>query len=492
MFTVRHPVSGNSSPIAQSSALGLPQLPRLLTTSMALLAAVGIARAGLAETPSPLPAMSLEQAIAYATAHQPTLTAARAQVAQGLEAQRVPRARWLPTVGANAQIFAATDSNTAAVVVASSPSVTIPRLGGTSYEPSLTIDNGASWKPYPSSYLGVGLNQLVFDFGLTAAQMASADATLLAQRHGLEGTLLDTKANVTVSFLAVQVAHEVLTAASSAVQRAAALRDQAAALVNGQLRSRIYLDRAEAELSRLRVASLRAESGLEIARSGLSLAVGFDQPLLDARDAIAPSAPLPALDAALRAAAENDPMLKSLAARIEAQRQSANAVAALARPSISLTGAVSLRSGGAPTGAASSPEFGGYLPETPNWDVGLLANWTFFDPVVFAQARAAHAQENVLRATWEATRQKLVALVQDAWESSREADQALPELQRAFDAARSNYDQANVRFTQGLGTSVEIADAETLLTDSQVQLAVGRFGLARARAELDRAMAGGL
>ena len=187
----------------------------------------------------------------------------------------------------------------------------------------------------------------------------------------------------------------------------------------------------------------------------------------------------------------NDPNLKNLTAQIEAQRQSANAIADLTHPAIFLTGTVSLRSGGAPSGG-ETPELAGYLPETPNWDVGLVANWSFFDPVVLAQARAAHAQETVLRSNLEAAKQKLISMVQDIWEGCTEAQRALPELQTAFEAAQQNYDQANVRFGQGLGTSVEIADAETLLTDAQVQLAEGQFELARARAQLERAMAGGL
>jgi len=466
-------------------------LARRPTLALALAWGLGASFAAAAQTTAAVPSMTLDQAIEYALLHNPSLAAAHAQVAQGQEARGASTDRWLPKLGANAQLFAATDNNTAAVVLATSPSLAIPRLGGTSYSSGLTVDNGASWRPYASSFLGIGVSQQVFDFGLTAAQIASADATLLAERHELTQTLLDTKLVVTVSFLAVQVAHQVVTAATAAVQRAAAQRDQAAALVNGQLRSRIFLDRAQAELSRLRVAGMRADEGLVVAQSNLAAALGFDQPRLDALGALTTVAAIPGLDSALGDALANDPSLKSLAAQIEAQRQTANAISALTHPAIFLTGTVSLRSGGAPSGG-ETPELAGYLPETPNWDIGLVANWSFFDPVVLAQSRAAHAQETVLRSNLQAAKQKLISLVQNVWEGCVEAQKALPELETAFDAARQNYDQANVRFGQGLGTSVEIADAETLLTDAQVQLAEGQFGLARARAQLERVMAGGL
>jgi outer membrane protein TolC len=66
--------------------------------------------------------------------------------------------------------------------------------------------------------------------------------------------------------------------------------------------------------------------------------------------------------------------------------------------------------------------------------------------------------------------------------------EALPALQRALDAAVANYDQADARFKAGLDTQLELADAEALRTDAEIQLAVGRFQLAVARARLAHLM----
>ncbi len=66
---------------------------------------------------------------------------------------------------------------------------------------------------------------------------------------------------------------------------------------------------------------------------------------------------------------------------------------------------------------------------------------------------------------------------------------ALPALQRAFEAAQANHAQAEARFDGGLGTAVELSDAEALLTDAQIQIAVGQFQLSRARARIARVLA---
>jgi outer membrane protein len=65
-------------------------------------------------------------------------------------------------------------------------------------------------------------------------------------------------------------------------------------------------------------------------------------------------------------------------------------------------------------------------------------------------------------------------------------------LRNQVTAARANYDQADARFRAGIGNAVELADAESVRTEAEIQLALGQFELARARASFGRAIAEGL
>lgn len=445
--------------------------------------------AGAAE-PGP-PQMTLSEALAFAAVHSPALGTALAQVREGEAVTDIPRTRWTPTAGASVQFFGATVNNTTAVSLPGGDGLDLPRIGGRAYDPTLGFDSAAAWQPYASSLAAVGIQQQLWDFGVTAAQQASADAALAANRQDLAVRQLDITLAVTVAFTAVQAAHQVETAATAATVRAQAHRDQAAALVKGELRSRIYLARAEAELARLQVAALHARSGVVVAESALAQVVGFDQPLLDAEGAALPRSPLPPLPEAIRVALDHDPGLKALEAKINSQLEQARATADLSHPTIFATGAVSMRSGGATTAGVTAPSLDGFLPQTPNWDVGLVANWTFLDPVVSARARAEREHARVLEGQLAEARQAIVSAAQDSWARSDASAQVIPRLEQALAAAKENYDQANVRFDQGLGTSVEIADAERLLTDAEVQLVEGQFDFQRSRAQLDRVMAGG-
>jgi outer membrane protein TolC len=98
----------------------------------------------------------------------------------------------------------------------------------------------------------------------------------------------------------------------------------------------------------------------------------------------------------------------------------------------------------------------------------------------------------VRRAEVDQVRLAETAAVREAYVAVDVARTALSGLRHAVDAARANYEQADARFRAGLGTSVELADAESVRTDAEVQLALGEFELARARAAFGRAIAEGL
>jgi outer membrane protein len=155
-------------------------------------------------------------------------------------------------------------------------------------------------------------------------------------------------------------------------------------------------------------------------------------------------------------------------------------------PNLSLTSSISGRAGGAPpAGGGYVPRFNGYLPVVPNWNVGLVLQWQL-DPVQLARATAqsvrATAAELERADTEIATRQG----AREAHQRAVLAEKALPALQRALDAAKVNQDQAETRFKNGLGTILDVSDAEVLRTDAELQLVLGRFELATARARLAR------
>ncbi len=429
--------------------------------------------------------MTMAQALAFAREHQPEIRAARSRIALRAEEAKIPTAQWLPQLTATAQLFAMTANNTTGTFV-TPDFMDIPRIGGT----PATVTGGFS--PYASTFAGVGALQEVFDFGRIEAQRAAADALVTVEGHSADATILDVDFSVEESFFAVLAAKGVVRAADEAYARSLVHRDLAKRGVDSGLRSPIELTRAEADLARYDVGRVRAQGGLEVAESVLAAAVGVPDPSLDTTNEPPRSTDMPALGDALALAQRRDPTLARALAQLHATEAKARAVAAELRPNLSLTATFSGRAGGAPPASGTLPNGDGWIPAVPNWDAGLVLTWPLFDGVVLARRDAAVADERVRRDAIDVTRLQIVAQVRETFAKVEIARSAAMALANAALAARANWEQADARFRAGIGNAVEVADAEAVRTAAEIQLTLGEFDIARARAAFGRAIAEGL
>jgi outer membrane protein len=432
-------------------------------------------------------AVSLGEALAYARIHQPAIRAATARIAAQIELAKVPAAQWYPTIAATAQLFAATANNTTGTYT-SAGSVDIPRIGGTR-----ATGSDSSLAPYASSLAGVGVRQELFDFGRITAQTAAQDALIDVTRQRSRSVTLEVSFNIEEAYFSVFAAKAILKASQDAYDRSLVHRNLAAAGVNSGLRSPIELTRAEADLANFEIGRIRAAGGLTIARAVFAAAVGVPDAALDVSVAPPPASELPDLTSAMQRAEARDPRLLEAFAELRAAEQATRAITAELRPNLALTGTISGRAGAAPpSGTGSLPDGGGFLPIVPNWDVGVVLSWPLFDRVISARADASRAREQVQREEIGSVQEAWRVNIREAYAAVAVARTILPGLHRAVDSARANYAKADARFKSGLGTSVELADAEGLRAEAEIRLALGEFELARTRAAFGRAIAEGL
>ncbi len=438
-----------------------------------------------AETP-PLPTMTLPQALAYARDRQPSIKSALAEYEARRAEARVPRAQWLPQIGATAQWFIATSNNTTASYL-NVPEMDIPRIGGS---PSRT-QASASWSPSASSLAGIGVGPEVYDFGRISAQIAVADAFATMAKANADAVGLDVALGVEEAFHSVLAAKAVLSATEDALKRAITHRDYAQAGVKSGLRPPIDLTRAQADVSALQVRMIQATSGLEASRAALAAAMGSDQLQIDAAPTPTDLSAAPAFAEAMRTAAQRNPAILAAMARLDAQHAAVSAITRELLPNLVASASLTGRAGGADASGSPTPPtpYGsGWLPDVQNWDVGLILQWNLFDATVLARRSAAKAREEAARANLDLAKMNVGLATERAYLDLDAALKALPGLQVAVDAAIANQKQADARFKAGLGTIIELADAEALLTNAQLEFAVGQFTVARARAVLGRVM----
>ena len=431
--------------------------------------------------------MTLQEATAFAKAHQPQVRAALARVAARQAEAEIPRAAWLPTAGVTAQLFGATANNTTGTYVSPGNYMDIPRIGGT------RSVRAATWQPYPSTFVGAGATQELFDFVRIAAKTAASDALVDVERQHARSEVLDVTFDVEEAYFAVFAAKAIVKASQEAFDRSRAHRDLAKAGVESGLRPPIEATRAEADLAHFDIGRIKARGSLAIAQGVLAATVGVSETALDVADQAPSLADMPALSAAIQRAAAEDPRLREAFVRLEAQEKNTRAVGAELRPDVSLTATISGRAGGAPpSGNGETPTGDGWLPSVPNWNVGVVLSWPIFDGTVSARRDASRAAEQVRHEEISVVKHEQIAAIQRAFGAVDVARATLPGLEHAVAAGRANYAQADARFKAGIGTSIELADAEALRTDAEIQLALGQFELARARSAFGRSIAEGL
>ena len=428
-----------------------------------------------------LPTYSLPEALAHARAHQPLIRSALAELAARRAEARIPRAQWLPQLGATAQLLVGSTNNTTASYL-SVPEVDLPRIGATK------ATSGTDWTPSPSTLAALTLDQEVYDFGRFAAQASVADALAEVAHASAETVRLDVQLGVEEAYHGVLAARQVLSATEDAWRRAIAHRDYAQAGTKSGLRPPIDLTRAQADVALLEVRRVRAQSGLEVAQAQLAAAIGATVPAVDAQPIAIGQEPAPAFAEVLRLAGEKNPYVAAALARVRAQHASTSVITHELYPNLFASGTLSGRAGGAQPSSGEAPFAGGWLPDVGNWHLGLVLQWNLFDGTVLARRQASKAREEAAAADLETARTTVSLAAERAFLDLDAALKALPGLGESVTAAQANQAQAEARFRNGLGTIVDLADAEALLTNAQLELAIGTFQIARARAQLGRAM----
>ena len=136
-----------------------------------------------------------------------------------------------------------------------------------------------------------------------------------------------------------------------------------------------------------------------------------------------------------------------------------------------------------------APGTNDWSPE-PSWSAGLTLSWNLFDGGR-AAADARIARANVQGAL--AQRDALLVTLTSQLDSARSqivANRANVQAStEAVVAARAQLQLADARYTQGLGSQIELADAQTAVTTAQGNLVQAEFQLATAWAQLHRAIA---
>jgi outer membrane protein TolC len=406
-----------------------------------------------------LPKKSLDECIEFALAQQPRLKAAGSTVEAARERVWQSTAAYLPQVSAN---YAANRRK------ATSGSLT---GGGGSFggPPSARTFNFYS--------TGLALSQVLFDFGQNLALIHRAkelESSAAADAQTEHDAIVF---EVTQAYLGLLAAQRLRVVADETVRQNQQHLDLAQGRYEVGFAPRFDVTQASVQLANAELAQVTARNNVTLGRETLRNAMGMSTPLdFDVVDVLSQPPVKLGEDEAVEIAYENRPELVSIAAQQKAQALQIDALTKDYLPKV--------------TGGANYTWSGSQYPLQDTWNIGAAVNLSVFNGgLTTAQVGEARANLAVLQANAETLRQNVQLEVRQAMANVREGAEAIRVTEKARRQARENVELAEGRYSTGVGSIIELTDAQASLASAEANLVQALANYRVAVATLERAIA---
>ena len=431
-----------------------------------LLAAAGTLQAQAA---APQTGLTIAQAVDDALKNYPSIQVSQEQINAAAAGIQLARTAYLPHVDGLAQLNRATRNNVFGLLF---PQNVLPSISG----PVLGTNNlGTAW----GSAIGTLVTWEPFDFGLRRANVAAASAARAQAQAAFKRTRFDVSAAALDSCLTLAAAQETVRAAQAGVDRSQTILQTITAQVNAQLRPGADASRAQAELAAAQTQLIQAQQATDVARATLSRFVGREPSQIrlsaPAFVQLPPNQPVSPLNPA------GNPLAVEQNAVVEHARAELRALERSYFPRFALEGAAYARGTGAEVTGTNLGGVNGLAPNTQNYALGLTVTFPAFD-VYAIRAREA-GQSATVRAETARYRQIATDLTAQ-WNAAVAALDGARKIAAntpvQVSAARAATGQATARYQAGLGAVDEVAEAQRLLTQAEIDDALARLGVWRA------------
>ena len=434
-----------------------------------------VAHALSAQTVAPSPGnqpLSLAEALAMAQDKYPAIKASLEQQAAAQHQIGVAKTAYLPRVDLLWQTNRATDNNRTGLLL---PQSVLPSISG-------PVAGDAPGRSAWSSAGGALINWQPFDFGARAAQVNVARKGALAAVSATNVTRLGIAAAATNAYLDVVAAHQLVSVAQANVSRMQTFTDSVHVLVDNKLRPGADASQADAQLALARTQLIQAQTQERVRLAALAdfLELPSQQVKVD------PASVLSAAPADPEATPINaHPAIQEESALIERQRAQRHVLSRSYAPVFNLLGSISGRGTGLDAQGNFMGGTFGLAPSTLNWAGAVQVSFPAFD--IFTIHRENQVQADNVRAEqmrYRQTMDDLSARVEQAQATVDGARQVAQNTPIEVAAARQSEQQQRTRFQSSLATVVEVAIAESVLTQAEGDDAIARLNVWRALADL--------
>jgi outer membrane protein len=322
---------------------------------------------------------------------------------------------------------------------------------------------------------------ILYNFGKREGAVEAARETLNATGHNYKATVDSVILGAKTSYYLLLGTQAIVKVREETVKNRELLVKQARGFYEVGTRAKIDVARAEANLYTAQADLIQAQNNVKVSWVTLKNALGLrelaERPLVE--EAIMTTIPF-TLEQAREIAYANRPELKSFEAQRKAQDQNIATARRGHLPDITFDGSYGRRntSGGGDT-----------FPLDLSWQAQLNLNIPIFDGFrTTNRVEETLRNYHVIRAQEEAQRQQVALDVESAYLRLVELQERIKANEAAANAAKENLDLANGRYQVGVGSIIEVTDAQTLYTDAQTTYIRALYEYKIADAQLVRAI----
>lgn len=315
---------------------------------------------------------------------------------------------------------------------------------------------------------GVTLSQLLTDFGRTTNLVSASKLRDEAQNADAQATIEDIVLATDQAFYTVLENQALLRVAQQTVDTRQSVEHQIDELAKNNLKSTLDLTFAEVNLSQAKLLQLDAQNNLESSMAALAAVLGFDhqETFALSEEEAQPPAPPDDVDGLIHTAFQQRPDLQAFTYEQQAAEKFRRAQRDLLFPTINALGVA----GGAPV----RPDcFGGCFPNyfISSWygAIGVNMSVPIFNGFLYS-AEASEAKYRA-RAAAENTRDlrdRIARDVRTAWLAAGTTFQRVAVTAELAKEADLSLRLAQSRYQLGLGSIVELSQAQLQQTDAAI------------------------
>ena len=415
---------------------------------------------------STLGPLTLNEAIDYAIKNYPSIRSAQSKVSAAKAGIGLAKTAYLPKGDAIYQTNRATRNNITGLLF---PQNVVPNISG----PVIANPNfGSAW----GTATGGLVSWELLDFGLKRSKVNLAKTDVEKAESEAELTKLELQAKVADTFFRLLAAQEALKAVEANVERAKTFSDSVNVLAKNGLRPGADASRALAEVAVARTQLAQAKQLQEVTRAYLAQLLGVaGKTILIKEDRFLnlPSdtnLPIPEV--------ESHPILKSQKSNIDLVESRKKVLFHSYFPKLNAEGALFGRGSGVDHTGDLRGGANGLFPTRLNFAGGITANLPLFEWVsIRSKQKIEKFNKEVETAKYNELVQEIIGKFSQAKVIFESACEIAKEAKTQLEAAKISETQTTARFKAGLGTVIEVADTQRLLTKSEIEDSIARLSI---------------